>query len=241
MKSCANPHVGKGRSPHRIACWAMILDFSEMDLRNSSWIAVSFSWTFVRFFEAPMLQGRISRPWVCTAALAKWAKPVKGVDTTTVIATKTKWQGNVMEEWYLQGADFSGAALSSSQLIEWVTDEVSYRGGWGTLGRSRGPESGNRQLDLSGIAFLQLHHRRLRAARHRLLRRVGGVDECHRDREIQPYQTTPRFELRKAPIIKRTDFNERQPERCVDDQGSDGELRDSSRATWPGPPSSTPH
>ena len=27
---------------------------------------------------------------------------MKGVDATDFIATKTKWQGNVMEEWYLK-------------------------------------------------------------------------------------------------------------------------------------------
>ena len=131
---------------------AMILDFSDMDLRNSSWIAVSVYTDLRPVFRGADASGANFSAMGMHSSPRKMGKAMKGVDATDFIATKTKWQGNVMEEWYLQGADFSGADLSSSQLIEWMTDEFSYQeaGDFGTLASA---ESGNRQLDLSGSRF----------------------------------------------------------------------------------------
>ena len=131
---------------------AMILDFSGMDLRNSSWIAVSVFTDLRPVFRGADASGANFSAMGMHSSPRKMGKAMKGVDATDFIATKSKWQGNVMEEWYLQGADFSGADLSSSQLIEWMTDEFSYQeaGDFGTLA---GAESGNRQLNLSGSRF----------------------------------------------------------------------------------------
>lgn len=131
---------------------AMVLNFSGMDLRNSSWIAVSVFTDLRPVFRDADASGANFSAMGMHSSPRKMGKAVKGVDATDFIATKTKWQGNVMEEWYLQGADFSGADLSSSQLIEWMTDEFSYQeaGDFGTLA---GAESGNRQLNLSGSRF----------------------------------------------------------------------------------------
>lgn len=131
---------------------AMVLNFSGMDLRNSSWIAVSVFTDLRPVFRDADASGANFSAMGMHSSPRKMGKAMKGVDATDFIATKTKWQGNVMEEWYLQGADFSGADLSSSQLIEWMTDEFSYQeaGDFGTLA---GAESGNRQLNLSGSRF----------------------------------------------------------------------------------------
>ena len=131
---------------------AMVLNFSDMDLRNSSWIAVSVFTDLRPVFRDADASGANFSAMGMHSSPRKMGKAMKGVDATDFIATKTKWQGNVMEEWYLQGADFSGADLSSSQLIEWMTDEFSYQeaGDFGTLA---GAESGNRQLNLSGSRF----------------------------------------------------------------------------------------
>lgn len=131
---------------------AMVLNFSGMDLRNSSWIAVSVFTDLRPVFRGADASGANFSAMGMHSSPRKMGKAMKGVDATDFIATKTKWQGNVMEEWYLQGADFSGADLSSSQLIEWMTDEFSYQeaGDFGTLA---GAESGNRQLNLSGSRF----------------------------------------------------------------------------------------
>ena len=131
---------------------AMVLEFSEMDLRNSSWIAVSFFMDLHPVFRGADASGANFSAMSMHSSPRKMGKPVKGLDATNFIATKTKWQGNVMEEWYLQGADFSDASMSSSQLIEWVTDEDSYAEA-GDFGSLPGAESGNRQLNMSGTRF----------------------------------------------------------------------------------------
>ena len=128
---------------------AMVLDFSDMDLRNSSWIAVSLYTDFRPVFRGADASGANFSAMSMHSSPRKMGKPMKGVDATDFIATKTKWQGNIMEEWYLQGADFSGANMSSSQLIEWMTDEFSYAEA-GDFGELPGAESGSRQLNLSG-------------------------------------------------------------------------------------------
>lgn len=131
---------------------AMILNFSGMDLRNSSWIAVSVYTDLHPVFRGADATGANFSAMSMHSSPRKMGKAMKGVDATDFIATKTKWQGNVMEEWYLQGADFSGADLSSSQLIEWMTDEFSYQEA-GDFGMLAGSGSGNRQLNLSGARF----------------------------------------------------------------------------------------
>ena len=93
---------------------AMILDFFDMDLHNSSWIAVSVYTDLRPIFRGADASGTTPAAAGMHSSPRKMGKAMKGVDATDFIATKTKWQGNVMEEWYLQGADFSGADLSSS-------------------------------------------------------------------------------------------------------------------------------
>lgn len=131
---------------------SLVLDFSGMDLRNSSWIAVSVYTDHRPVFRGADASGANFSAMSMHSSPRKMGKPMKGVDATDFIATKTKWQGNIMEEWYLQGADFSGADLSSSQLIEWMTDEFNYQEA-GDFGALAGAESGNRQLNLSGSRF----------------------------------------------------------------------------------------
>ena len=131
---------------------AMVLNFSEMDLRNSSWIAVSIYDELRSVFRGANATGANFSAMGMHSSPKKMGKALEGVDATDFIATKTKWQGNVMKEWYLQGADFSGADLSSSELIEWMTDESNYQNA-GEFGTLAGAESGNRQLNLSGSRF----------------------------------------------------------------------------------------
>ena len=131
---------------------SLVLDFSGMDLRNSSWIAVSVYTDLRPVFRGADASGANFSAMSMHSSPRKMGKAMKGVDATDFIATKTKWQGNIMEEWYLQGADFSGADLSSSQLIEWITDEFSYQEA-GDFGMLAGSGSGNRQLNLSGSRF----------------------------------------------------------------------------------------
>ena len=131
---------------------AMVLNFSEMDLRNSSWIAVSIYDELRSVFRGADATGANFSAMGMHSSPKKMGKALEGVDATDFIATKTKWQGNVMKEWYLQGADFSGADLSSSELIEWMTDESNYQNA-GEFGTLAGAESGNRQLNLSGSRF----------------------------------------------------------------------------------------
>ena len=88
---------------------AMILDFSDMDLRNSSWIAVCVYTDLRPIFRGADASGANFSAMGMHSSPRKMGKAMKGVDATDFIATKTKWQGNVMEEWYLRGADFSGA------------------------------------------------------------------------------------------------------------------------------------
>ena len=135
---------------------AMILDFSDMDLRNSSWIAVSVYTDLRPVFRGADAAGANFSAMGMHSSPRKMGKAMKGVDATDFIATKTKWQGNVMEEWYLQGADFSGADLSSSQLIEWMTDEFSYQeaGDFGTLASAESAIVSSTCQD----HVLQLHH-----------------------------------------------------------------------------------
>ena len=131
---------------------SLVLDFSGMDLRNSSWIAVSVYTDLRPVFRGADASGANFSAMSMHSSPRKMGKAMKGVDATDFIATKTKWQGNIMEEWYLQGANFSGADLSSSQLIEWITDEFSYQEA-GDFGMLAGSGSGNRQLNLSGSRF----------------------------------------------------------------------------------------
>ena len=88
---------------------AMVLNFSEMDLRNSSWIAVSIYDELRSVFRGADATGANFSAMGMHSSPKKMGKALEGVDATDFIATKTKWQGNVMKEWYLQGADFSGA------------------------------------------------------------------------------------------------------------------------------------
>ena len=131
---------------------SLVLDFSFYDLHNSSWIAVSMFTELRPVFRGANAAGANFSAMSMHSSPRKMGKPVRGVDATDFIATKTKWQGNIMEDWYVQGADFSDATMSSSQFIDWVTDEESYADA-GDFGLLAGSESGNRQLSMSGTRF----------------------------------------------------------------------------------------
>ena len=129
---------------------ARILDFEGMDFRNSTWIAVSVFEDLRPVFRGADATGANFSAMGMHRNSKKMGLPLEGVDATNFIATKTKWQGNVMKEWYVQGADFSGAIMSSSEVTNWMTDEESYANPEGEIGMIPSADSGNRQLNLSG-------------------------------------------------------------------------------------------
>lgn len=126
-----------------------IVDFSGMDLRNSSWVAVSFYDQLRPVFRDADASGANFSAMHGTPT-RRDGMALKGVDATNFIATKTLWQGNVMKEWYIRGADFSDASLSSSELINWMTDDESYANPSGEIVGLPEADSGDRQLNMSG-------------------------------------------------------------------------------------------
>ena len=129
---------------------SIILDFAGMDLRNSSWIAVSFHKEIRPVFRGADATGANFSAMGMHSSPKNMGKELEGVDATNFIATKTKWQGNLMEEWYLQGADFSNAILSSSEIVKWMTDEESYTTPRGQIVMLPNADSDSRQLKMSG-------------------------------------------------------------------------------------------
>ena len=127
-----------------------IVDFSGMDLRNSSWVAVFFDKDLRPVFRDSDASGANFSAMHGTPS-KRDGMALRGVDATNFIATKTLWQGNVMKEWFLRGADFSDASLSSSELINWMTDDESYANPSGQeISMLPEADSGDRQLNMSG-------------------------------------------------------------------------------------------
>ena len=90
----------------------------EMDLRNSSWVAVDF-WT------PPSLRGTDASQ-ANFSAIHNDGEAVEMVDATGLIATKAMFHGAQMASWWVQGSVFDGADFRSSILQLWTTNEESY-------------------------------------------------------------------------------------------------------------------
>ena len=126
------------------------MDFSGMDLRNSSWVAVFFDKDLRPVFRDSDASGANFSAMHGTPS-KRDGTALRGVAATNFIATKTLWQGHVMKEWFLRGADFSDASLSSSELINWMTDDESYANPSGQeISMLPEADSGDRQLNMSG-------------------------------------------------------------------------------------------
>ena len=125
-----------------------VLNFDGLDLRSSSWVAVSFDRD-----QPPTFHGADASSANFSAMnMNDGRDPVQNVDATNFIATKAKFQGNELKEWYVQGADFTDCTMSSSRLIKWMTDEESYTN-TGEDSGLEGAEGDNRRLSMSGALF----------------------------------------------------------------------------------------
>ena len=97
-----------------------VVPLEGMDLRHSSWVAVDFvTQPVLRYTDAS--QANFS-------AIHTDGDAVGPVDATGLIATKTKFHGAQMEDWYVQGANFDEAEFSSAVLTTWTTDDLDYEG-----------------------------------------------------------------------------------------------------------------
>jgi uncharacterized protein YjbI with pentapeptide repeats len=113
----------------------------NLDLRNSSWVAVDFGYLAPNFRYTIASNADFS-------AIHMDGEPVSLVDATLLVATKSKFHGAQMTEWFVQGADFSEADFASSTMRTWMCDLQSYR----DFEKITAPES-ERQFKAVGARF----------------------------------------------------------------------------------------
>ena len=95
-----------------------VVPLDGMDLSHSQWVAVDFGIP-VSLRYANANQANFS-------AIHYDGEPVENVDATGFLATKAKFHGAQMEEWYVQGAAFDEAEFSSAVLTDWTTADEEY-------------------------------------------------------------------------------------------------------------------
>ena len=99
-----------------------VLDLEGMDLSQSSWVAVDLGGWVPVFRDAWADLADFS------ALFSSWdLKNRVPVDATGFGLTNARIHGSDLENWYVQGGDFSGSDFTSVAISGWKSDSYSYK------------------------------------------------------------------------------------------------------------------